>query len=324
MKFAAVVNTFAPDFTEQAGKIMHFIRESGLAFNDGILIVCSRSQSDAVCIAGFSRTIHITAELCMPQTVARYIKDNLADADLFITPGNLFGSELAVHIGSMLKGTSLNGVTSIEFDPNADNGSMTACRRIYANHVSGRFAMQTKPFCISIDNAFSSEEITVEQTILESAEVQSEGNIYRDLKIEPRETPADLDSADCVVIGGNGIGNRKNAEEMVRYAASADMIAAGSRPCVMNAWLPMNRMIGVSGRMIHPKISILLGISGSPAFYEGVKNSGRIIAVNKDPDAPISKKADLMITGDCIEVFRKFTEKYTKHSGRCSDLWDKR
>ena len=323
MSFVAVINTFAPDFKEQAGRIMHFIRESGLEFSDGTLVMCSRSNSDAYCIAGFSRTVHITAELCMPQTVAHYIKDYLTDADLFITPGNLFGSELSVHIGSMLKGTSLNGVTSIVFDTDADSGSMTACRRIYANHVSGKFAMQKKPFCISIDNALPSEKITVEQGIFESAEILSEENIYKELKMELRETLADLDSADCVVIGGNGVGNRKNAEEMVRCASSADMIAAGSRPCVMNAWLPMNRMIGVSGRMIRPKVSILLGISGSPAFYEGVKNSSRIIAVNKDPDAPISKKADLMITGDCIEVFREFTEKYTKQSSKGSDLGDK-
>lgn len=324
MTFAAVINTFAPDFAEQAGRIIRFIRESGLEISDGTLVMCSRSPQDASQIAGFTRIIHIAAELCMPQTVAGFIKDNLADADLFITPGNVFGSELAVHVSSMLRGTSLTGVTSIDVDPAMSDSKVIVCRRIYANHVSGTFEMQKKPFCISIDNTLPSEEVFVEKDIQAPVEILSEKNKYKDLKMEPRETPADLDAADCVVIGGNGMGCRKNAEDMVKLAASADMIAAGSRPCVMNAWLPMNRMIGVSGKLISPKVSILLGISGSPAFYEGVKNSGRIIAVNKDPDAPISKKADLVVTGDCVEVFSRFVGKYIELTGKSSAFGDER
>ena len=316
MTYAAVINTFDPDCEAQAGRIMHFIKDAGLDQSDGTLVICSRLNGSIACLAGFARTIHIAAELCMPQTAAGYIKKELGSTDLFIMPGNMFGSELAVHLGSCLNGSSLTGVTSADICFAKKGGTMVVCRRIYANHVSGSFEMKREPFCISLDNSLPSDTVSFCQTANVAPLIMPKEDFCSGLRMEPLEMPADLDAAECVVIGGNGIGNRKNAEELSELAGAAGMIAAGSRPCVMNAWLPMNRMIGVSGRMIRPKVAILLGVSGSPAFYEGVKNSGRIIAVNRDPDAPISKKADLVIAGDCMDIFRRFTEKYTDRTNR--------
>ena len=317
MRFAVVVNTFTPDLEVQMGRIMRVIRDTGLDTKDGTLVMCSRLTE---CIhilmndpqTAFRETVDIAGELCMPQSVAEYLRDILRDIDLFITPGNMFGNELAVHIGSFLGGSTVTGVTAIDSGSDIYRGKLRVKRNIYANHVSGSFEMNRKPFCISLDNGLPADPVQMELREAQPEVVLRENDFCTDLSMEPREMSADLDKAACVVIGGNGLKNRRNAGEMASLAESAGMIAAGTRPCVMNAWLPMSRMIGVSGSIISPKVAILLGISGAPAFYEGVKNSRRIIAVNKDPESPISRKADLVITGDCMEVFRAFTEKYTE------------
>ena len=125
----------------------------------------------------------------------------------------------------------------------------------------------------------------------------------------PAEKPAGLAEARIAVVGGMGIGSRKNMEEIFRLAETAGIPMAGSRPAVMNGWLPISRLAGVSGLSLSPEICILLGVSGAPALMESLKGSAHLIAVNTDPDAPVMRKADLAIRGDCMEVFRRFVQR---------------
>ena len=76
----------------------------------------------------------------------------------------------------------------------------------------------------------------------------------------------------------------------------------------MNAWLPVDRLIGVSGTILKNNLAIILGVSGAPAFYTGVEKCKHIISINTDKDAPITKKSDLAICGDCTEIFTKFSK----------------
>lgn len=115
-----------------------------------------------------------------------------------------------------------------------------------------------------------------------------------------------LQRAARVVICGMGTGNIKNAKEAAALAGSVSMEVGATRPAVMNAWFPADRLVGVSGSMIAPEICILLGVSGAPAFYSGIRHAGMIIAINQDRNAPIMKKADLAIVGDCMDVFRNY------------------
>ena len=83
--------------------------------------------------------------------------------------------------------------------------------------------------------------------------------------------------------------------------------AGASRPVVMNAWAPMEALLGVSGTLIQPKICIAAGVSGAAAFGAGVEKSGWITAVNKDSAAPIMKMADVAVVED-YEPFVKALE----------------
>ena len=113
-----------------------------------------------------------------------------------------------------------------------------------------------------------------------------------------------LTESRLVIAAGRGLGSRAGADEAAALAEQLGAAFGVSRPVVMNAWRPMDELLGVSGSMIHPELCIVLGASGSPAFCAGISGSGTIIAVNRDPDAPIMKKSDICICGDWKDFLR--------------------
>ena len=112
----------------------------------------------------------------------------------------------------------------------------------------------------------------------------------------------DLSQAERIVSVGRGIKEQANiriAEELAK-ALGAEL--AASRPICDSGWLPMERQVGSSGQTVAPKLYLALGISGAIQHLVGMKGSSTIVAINKDPDAPIFEIADYGIVGDLFEV----------------------
>jgi electron transfer flavoprotein alpha subunit len=112
----------------------------------------------------------------------------------------------------------------------------------------------------------------------------------------------DLSQADRIVAVGRGI---KAAEHLAVAQGLADALGAelaASRPICDSGWLPMERQIGSSGQTVAPKLYVALGISGAIQHVVGMKGSKTIVAINKDPDAPIFEVADYGIAGDLFEI----------------------
>lgn len=112
----------------------------------------------------------------------------------------------------------------------------------------------------------------------------------------------DLAAAERIVAVGRGIKEEGNLVLVRELADALGAELAASRPICDNGWLPMERQVGSSGQTVAPKVYMAVGISGAIQHLVGMKGSGCIVAINKDPDAPIFEVADYGIVGDLFDV----------------------
>lgn len=200
-----------------------------------------------------------------------------------------------------------------------ENGSVTFTRRIFLGKIDADVVSDGEaPIFATFqsgayrgDQAAKGSGAPVETLTVEIGEIR----MTPEAPFQEMKQAVDLSKADVIVAIGRGIKSKDNIALAEKLAEALGGDLAASRPICDAEWLPIDRQIGSSGQTVAPRLYVALGISGAIQHLVGMKNSGTIVAINKDPEAPIFDIADYGIVGDLFEAVPVLTEEIKKLKG---------
>ena len=134
-------------------------------------------------------------------------------------------------------------------------------------------------------------------------------------RIAAETAAVSIDDARIIVSGGRGVGGAEGFALLQEIATALGGAVGASRAAVDSGWIPYAQQIGQTGKIVKPSLYLAMGISGAIQHKVGMQTAEAIIAVNRDPDAPMAEFADLYVVGDLFEVGRALLEELRSRSG---------
>jgi len=219
-------------------------------------------------------------------------------------PSTTFGKDLMPRIAALLGTGQISDIMEVIDD-------RTFRRPIYAGNAiitvkapADRTIVATVR--VASYRAVADDGSATIEAVATTAELPSHTR-YVELKSESGDRP-DLQVANIVVSGGRGVGSKENFELLYNLADGIGAGVGASRAAVDAGYVPNDMQVGQTGKIISPDLYIAFGISGAIQHLTGIKDAGTIVAVNKDPDAPIFEIADIGLVGDLFEVIPELTK----------------
>jgi electron transfer flavoprotein alpha subunit len=245
------------------------------------------------------------------EAVAKAVEAVSPDAVFF--SGTAMGRDLAPRVAAKLGVGALADVVALE----KDGDQLVARRPVYSGKAFATVdSAGSKPQVISLrPNVFAAEETGG------SAEVVALDGLALAIRAVVKELvdtgggEIDVAEADIIVSGGRGLKGPENFAVIRSLAEALGGAVGASRAAVDAGWIPHKHQVGQTGKVVSPSLYIACGISGAIQHLAGMSSSKIIVAINKDPDAPIFKIADYGIVGDLFDVIPPMVEEVNKLAG---------
>jgi electron transfer flavoprotein alpha subunit len=275
---------------------------------DGLNTVCSELT------ASFAEVIKVDREeLGYPnaELIRKVLADLLPKESVVLIAHDTFGMDLGPGLSVMLDSVFLADVVAVD---KIEGEQLTVIRQEFGGQVSthvqcslaGGAVLNIRPGAFGADES-SSAGGSVTDRSADCGDLTS-GRRFLEL-VEAEVGDVDITKEEVLIAVGRGIEDEDNLEIVEELASAMGAAVACSRPVVDAKWLEKSRQVGTSGLTVKPKVYLACGISGSFQHMGGIKGNPFVVAINKNPKAPIFQVADVGIVTDILDFLPKLTEK---------------
>jgi electron transfer flavoprotein alpha subunit len=296
------------------GAVSEAARLAGELGTEAAAVVVGDVSDDAAASLGSYGAKKVYRAKDVPEGLAQPIVDVMAKVmqdegyDYALFGGGLLGFEVGAGLTARLNA----GVTMEVTEVKVEDGKLVAVRPVLQDSAVVDVGYVGEPgIIIGRLNAFDANEggdgsAEVSDVDVELSEWSTKATMVQ--RGEARGEDVNIEDADILVGGGRGLGKAESFELAEQLAEALGGAVAATRAVVDAGWYPYAAQIGQTGKTVAPKLYLAAGISGAIQHKVGMQNSENILAINKDPNAPIFEFADLGVVGDLHKILPKLTE----------------
>ncbi|MEO0092864.1 MAG: electron transfer flavoprotein subunit alpha/FixB family protein [candidate division WOR-3 bacterium] len=286
-----------------------------------VLYLGKNNEANAETLANYADEVIVVEDALLAnfnsEIYRKVIVSTLAEhkLSLLLLGHTAFGTDLAPGLAYDLNLPLITDCIEITYEDNR----IVATRPLYSGKLNARVYLKQPTGVLTIRAGTFKPTDTKLAGIVKKKPLPAELKTgYASNFIGYEEVPTtgiDITKADIIVAVGRGIKEAKNMPIVEELAKTLGGELACTRPVIDAGWLPKDRQVGSSGKTVKPKLYIALGISGAFQHISGMKQSQTIVAVNKDPNAPIFNVAHYGIVGDLLKIVPLLKEKIKEIKG---------
>jgi electron transfer flavoprotein alpha subunit len=261
---------------------------------------CAGAAAQAAAIAGVAKVLVADGAALadgLAENVAEQVLAIAANYSHILAPATAYGKNIAPRVAAKLDVAQISEITKVDAPDTFE-------RPIYAGNAIATVQSSDKVKVITVrstgfDAAAATGGSAASETLAAVADSGKSAFIGREVAKSDRP---ELTAAKVIVSGGRGIGSAENFKVLEPLADRLNAAMGASRAAVDAGFVPNDWQVGQTGKIVAPNLYIAVGISGAIQHLAGMKDSKTIVAINKDPEAPIFAVADYGIVGDLFDV----------------------
>lgn len=236
--------------------------------------------------------------------IAKRLEKETGNARVILAPGTVRLRSIMPQLAWLLQTGLTADCTHLEI---SGDGELLQTRPAFGNSLMATIKTTSEIQMATVRPGTFPAEKHAEQLVAEELSGDS-GEVVKLLEFLPFAASAPIGQAEIIVAGGAGIGSKEGFEKLAAFAEKIGGAVGASRNAVDAGFAPYAAQVGITGITVCPKLYIAVGISGAVQHLSGMSGSGKVIAINSDPKAPIFSYADYGIVGDWETVIDQLME----------------